>query len=158
MLVFSPANEKFAERARKFPGLIGCCNINWFLRWPEEALVDVSNKFLTGDKNFQVEATKEVEENLVSHIASVHNLVTEGCDLYFQKYRRAVFVTPKSYLAFIKGYKDVYNSKLKELTIQENNVKLGLKKLAEAEVDVAEMQGVLEAQESIMCIEQDSVP
>lgn len=147
VLVFSPANERFAERARKFPGLIGCCNIDWFLRWPEQALVDVSNRFLAGDKDFRVEATKKVEESLVTYIASVHNLVTEGCDEYFQKYRRAVHVTPKSYLAFIKGYKGVYRSKLGAIQKQENDVKVGLKKLDEAETDVDKMKGVLAEQE-----------
>jgi dynein heavy chain len=147
VLVFSPANEKFAERARKFPGLIGCCNIDWFLRWPEQALVDVSNAFLTSDTTFKIDGSAETENALVGHIASVHNLVTNGCEEYFQKYRRAVFVTPKSYLAFISGYKTVYKMKLAEIAIQENNVKTGLKKLAEAETDVDKMKGTLEVQE-----------
>lgn len=146
VLVFSPANEKFAERARKFPGLIGCCTIDWFLRWPEQALVDVSFKFLATDPNFKIEASKNVTQALVAHIASVHNLVTEGCDEYFQKYRRAVHVTPKSYLAFITGYKSVYTRKLSTLIVQENNVNTGLKKLAEAETDVDKMKGILEEQ------------
>src|SRR6185312_14286635 len=36
VLCFSPANEKFAERARRFPGLI-TCTIDWFLRWSNSA-------------------------------------------------------------------------------------------------------------------------
>lgn len=146
VLVFSPANEKFSERARKFPALIGCCTIDWFFRWPEQALVDVSHKFLASDPNFKIEATEKTTHSLVAHIASVHNLVTEACDEYFNRFRRAVHVTPKSYLAFIKGYKSVYTEKLSVTQQQEKNVTIGLQKLAEAEEDVDKMKGILEDQ------------
>ena len=146
VLCFSPANEKFAERARRFPGLISGCTIDWFLRWPEAALVDVSFKFLTEDKGFKVEADARVEKQLVRHIATVHNLVTEACDEYFAKFRRHVYVTPKSYLSYIRSYKEVYRTKLSEIATQQRNVETGLKKLKEAEVDVNRLQGVLEQQ------------
>eukprot|EP01035_Chromulina_nebulosa_P038073 gene38073-51424_t len=35
----SPVGVKFPERARKFPGIIAGCTIDWFLPWPKEALV-----------------------------------------------------------------------------------------------------------------------
>lgn len=38
-------------------------------------------------------------------MGKVHDLVTEVCDIYFQRMRRYVYVTPKSYLAFIDQYK-----------------------------------------------------
>jgi dynein heavy chain len=146
VLCFSPANEKFAERARRFPGLISGCTVDWFLRWPEQALVDVSFKFLTEDKDFKVEADSKVEKQLVRHIATVHNLVTEACDEYFQKFRRNVYVTPKSYLSYIKSYKLVYKQKLEAIQQQQRNVETGLKKLKEAEIDVGKLQLVLEQQ------------
>lgn len=31
--------DKFRDRARKFPGLISGCNMNWFFPWPTEALI-----------------------------------------------------------------------------------------------------------------------
>lgn len=46
ILAFSPVGTKFRERARKFPSLFSQCTIDWFLPWPEEALVSVSHKFL----------------------------------------------------------------------------------------------------------------
>jgi dynein heavy chain len=119
VLCFSPANEKFAERARKFPALISCCTINWFLRWPAEALQDVSTKFIANDDKFHVDASDDVKEKLIKHIAAVHDLVTTACEDYFQAFRRAVFVTPKSYLSFISAYKDTYTQKVKEIDIQK---------------------------------------
>jgi len=83
---------------------------------------------------------------LVRQIASVHNLVTESCDEYFAKFRRHVFVTPKSYLAFIKSYKQVYKQKFDGISQQQKNVETGLRKLKEAEVGVVRLQGELEQQ------------
>eukprot|EP00462_Mataza_sp_D1_P007532 CAMPEP_0175123998 /NCGR_PEP_ID=MMETSP0087-20121206/2542_1 /TAXON_ID=136419 /ORGANISM="Unknown Unknown, Strain D1" /LENGTH=4569 /DNA_ID=CAMNT_0016405727 /DNA_START=105 /DNA_END=13811 /DNA_ORIENTATION=+ len=146
VLCFSPANEKFAERARKFPGLISCCTINWFLRWPEEALVAVSTKFIAQDEQFKMDATDAVREKTIQHIANVHDLVTTACEDYFQQFRRAVFVTPKSYLSFISAYKETYNAKVADIALQQSNVERGLSKLKDAEVDVEEMKSVLEVQ------------
>ncbi len=46
MLCFSPVGSTLRVRARKFPALVNCTNIDWFHEWPEEALVSVSNRFL----------------------------------------------------------------------------------------------------------------
>lgn len=136
VMCFSPANEKFAERARRFPGVINNCTIDWFLRWPEQALRDVSNRFLTDDPNFKVTATPDVEQRLGGFIASVHTTVTSACEEYFQKFRRQVYVTPKSYLSYIQTFKEIYQLKHAEITLQSDNVINGLQRLREAENDV----------------------
>ena len=46
VLCFSPVGPKLVVRSRKFPGLFNCCSIDWFLRWPQAALIDVSTKFI----------------------------------------------------------------------------------------------------------------
>jgi len=46
MLCFSPVGNKFRERAQKFPALFNECTIDWFLPWPEEALVSVAESFV----------------------------------------------------------------------------------------------------------------
>jgi dynein heavy chain len=140
VLCFSPANEKFAERARRFPGIINNCTINWFLRWPEQALTDVSMKFLTEDKDFKVNATSTVERQLGRYIANVHQIVTDACEEYFQKFRRQVYVTPKSYLSYIQSYKKIYRQKHDEITQQTDNVAMGLQRLKEAEIDVENLK------------------
>jgi len=44
VLAFSPVGTKFRERSQKFPSLFSQCSIDWFLPWPEDALVSVSSK------------------------------------------------------------------------------------------------------------------
>lgn len=35
----SPVGDTLRIRCRKFPALINCCTLNWFVSWPQEALV-----------------------------------------------------------------------------------------------------------------------
>ena len=39
MLFMSPVGENFRRRIRMFPGIVNCTTIDWFLSWPNEALV-----------------------------------------------------------------------------------------------------------------------
>lgn len=73
MLCFSPVGQKFRDRARKFPALFNECIIDWFLPWPEEALVSVANTFIT--KFEQLDTTKEIKKELMKHMGNVHLLV-----------------------------------------------------------------------------------
>ena len=52
-------------------------------------------------------------------MGAVHLLVDDVCTQYFKRMRRQVFVTPKSYLAFIGFYKDLYLQKYKLLDRDE---------------------------------------
>ena len=51
----------------------------------------------------------------MQHMGNDHLLVNKGCEMYFQKMRRAVFVTPKSYLSYLNSYKDLYIDKYEGL-------------------------------------------
>ena len=73
-------------------------------------------------------------------------MVNDVCGLYYNKMRRHVYVTPKSYLSFIESYKAVYQDKVGLLEIQEKRVALGLSKLKQAETDVKLMQETLETE------------
>jgi dynein heavy chain len=61
--------------------------------------------------------------------------------------RRYVYVTPKSYLAFIDQYKQVYKSKFDGLNIEEQNIKRGLDRLKEAAEGVEELKIDLKKEE-----------
>lgn len=155
VLSFSPVGSKFRERARKFPALFSTCTIDWFLPWPEEALASVAQNFIskwTIDTNGKQETIKQLE----IHMGRVHQMVTDVCSVYYEKLRRQVFVTPKSYLSFIKMYYEVYQQKYEELKREEDNIRKGLKNVDEARKDISQMQKKLdiERKEQAVAAEQ----
>jgi len=86
-------------------------------------------------------------------MGKVHDMVTEVCTLYFQRMRRYVYVTPKSYLSFIEQYTSVYSKKYSELKEEEENIGKGLIKLAEAGQGVEELKEDLKKEEVQLNIE-----
>lgn len=136
-LCFSPVGAKFSRRAQQFPGLINGCTIDWFLPWPEEALISVSGKFID---EFPMACPDTVKDSLKAAMGQVHVDVTAACQEYFEKYRRHVYVTPKSYLSFIAGYKSLYDKKLVYVRDLATSINSGLAKMGEAKVDVNKMK------------------
>ena len=146
ILCMSPAHPLFATRARRFPGIFAACSINWFLSWPREALVSVAT-VLVGDQMESIECTADEKTALLEHMGEVHTLAMQMCDEYKRKTRRMrVHQTPKSYLAFLGDYRNMYTRKLKEVKQKASNVTLGLERLEKAAEDVASMSTVLEVE------------
>jgi dynein heavy chain, axonemal len=112
VLCFSPVGDKFRNRSLKFPGLVSGCTMDWFSRWPNEALRAVAEKFVS---EMDLVATDQVKKEIVYHMAFVHDLVTDACNNYFLQFRRRTHVTPKSYLSFL-GIKST-NSRLLQIVL-----------------------------------------
>jgi hypothetical protein len=68
----------------------------------------VSSKFID---EFKMACSEEDRSQLKLMMGHVHVYVTAACKEYFDKFRRHVYVTPKSYLSFIQGYKELYSRK-----------------------------------------------
>lgn len=146
VLCMSPANPLFSERARKFPGLISGCTIDWFLKWPEQALIEVAQGTFG---EFSIELQSQGPKlQLMAHMASVHTLVGNSCQEYYEQMRRRIHQTPKSYLSFLNTYRDMYSTKLNQIKQKEVRVNLGLEKIVKGGKDVEAMKLVLAEEES----------
>jgi hypothetical protein len=62
VLIVVQVGEKFRSRSLKFPGLISGCTMDWFQRWPKDALIAVSNHFLA---NYDIVCTPQVKQSVV---------------------------------------------------------------------------------------------
>ena len=140
VLCLSPVNARFAERARRFPGLTSGCTIDWFLPWPEAALAAVSTGVLEA---FPVEAEEATKRALMAHMGAVHTAVVRTCEEYGAATRRRVYQTPRSFLSFLASYKALYTAKLAETQAKEANVNRGLEKLITGAADVESLKIVL---------------
>ncbi|XP_009878765.1 PREDICTED: dynein heavy chain 8, axonemal [Charadrius vociferus] len=149
VLCFSPVGEKFRARSLKFPGLISGCTMDWFSRWPKEALVAVASYFLS---EFNMVCSGSVKTQIVETMGLFHDIVSESCENYFQRYRRRTYVTPKSYLSFINGYKEVYTEQLKIINEQAERMQIGLSKLMEASESVAKLSRELVIKEKELAL------
>ena len=129
VLCFSPVGPKFATRARMFPGLINGCLVDWYLPWPDAALVEVAMGYLV---DFKPEGGDDVKRGLIEHVAYVHAAVSQGTTQYFEQYRRAVYVTPRTYLAFLTAYSGTYLNKKEGIALLADNINTGLDKLVQA--------------------------
>ena len=149
ILCFSPVGEKFRNRSLKFPGLFSGCTMDWFMRWPKEALVEVSDHFLS---NYEMDTPQDVKESIIKSMGIIQDGVAEVCIEYFNRFRRQTHVTPKSYLSFLEGFKVIYTEKYSEIKMLASRMETGLSKLLEASASVAELSEQLAVKEKDLAI------
>ncbi|XP_052742928.1 dynein axonemal heavy chain 8 [Bicyclus anynana] len=144
VLCFSPVGEKFRSRALKFPGLISGSTMDWFQKWPKEALIEVAHHFLW---EFHVVCSTETKVQLIEIMGMVQDNVADTCSMYYDRFRRQTHVTPKSYLSFLEGYKVLYKEKHLYIAELARRMTTGLDKLVEAAASVDILKKELEVKE-----------
>jgi dynein heavy chain len=136
----SPVGDTLRVRCRQFPSLINCCTLDWFSRWPEEALLFVSSEFL---KELP-DVTEEVRKGLAIMCCKIHISVEEISNKFYESLRRRVYTTPKSYLDLINLYMSVLEKKRNEFHQNKLRLANGIAKLESTNSNIAELKIKLE--------------
>jgi dynein heavy chain len=135
-LCMSPVGETLRIRCRQFPSLVNCCTLDWFDRWPEQALLFVSSEFL----KTLPDTTDVVKQGLSEMCMKIHTSVEAMADKFYESLRRRVYTTPKSYLDLISLYIKMLEEKRNELQVNKNRLSQGLKKLNDTNANIAQLK------------------
>ena len=143
VLCFSPVGNVLRIRARKFPAIINCTNINWFHEWPYEALVSVSTNFLK-----ESGITPENILGSVSEVmAFVHHSTNQSSKNFEVTDKMHNYTTPKSFLELINLYTCLLKKQTAEMKNKIERFSTGLKKLNETKELVDDLKIELAIQE-----------
>lgn len=133
-ICMSPVGESFRNYCRMFPALINNTTINWFMRWPEDALQEVAEKFLG-----EIELPEEHLAGLATICSYAHIIAIEKSDIMRQELKRIFYVTPTNYIELLKSYSVILANTRKVIGKQRDKLSNGLNKLDEARALVEDM-------------------
>ena len=137
VLCMSPLGDAFRNRLRKFPSIVNCCTIDWFMEWPDEALQSVAARFLTSSN---LGFNPAIEKSLISFFQFIHQSIEKASIEFLNKMRRRFYVTPTSYLELLSTYNKVLTSKRVDVGTLRDRLKIGVDKLLSTEKAVNELQ------------------
>ncbi|XP_046489725.1 dynein axonemal heavy chain 6 [Neodiprion pinetum] len=139
MLCMSPVGDAFRRRCRMFPSLVNCCTIDWYTKWPDEALLSVAENTLAS----MMGADAPMLPALSTICVFMHESVEQMTVRFFNEVRRKYYTTPSSYLELLKLYASTLDTKKKKTLMTKDRISNGLRKLFETNETVSDMKAQL---------------
>lgn len=152
VLCFSPVGSTLRVRARKFPAIVNCAQIDWFHEWPQNALESVSKRFLAECEVLPV----ALNDSVSVFMAFVHETVNSMSKVYFQNEKRYNYTTPKSFLELISLFSKLLTQKDAEYKERIIRLQNGLIKLAQCAEQAESLKTDLAVQEVELKIKNDA--
>ncbi|CAK9798189.1 Dynein axonemal heavy chain 6 [Anthophora quadrimaculata] len=141
MICMSPIGDSFRRRCRMFPSLVNCCTIDWFTKWPNDALLSVAENSL----HPIVPNDPEKLAALSFICVLIHETVETVTARFFVEMRRRYYTTPSSYLELLKLFQLTLERRKKEILLLRSKIFNGLSKLRETNEMVTVMKEQLTA-------------
>ena len=141
VLSTTPAGTSFRRRCRLYPPLINCCTIDWFDKWPLDALQSVAISFLeTSGLAEDQESNSALMASVSKVFVEVYRSVEEETQKFYDELHRRYYTTPTSYMEFVRLYLSKLNEKRAEFSFNRDRLCIGLQKLLESNSLVGTMQ------------------
>ncbi|KAG5494118.1 hypothetical protein JKF63_01953 [Porcisia hertigi] len=131
VLSMSPSGDALRTRCRNFPSLINNTTIDWFQKWPAQALEAVGRKVLAEET-----LPDELRTPIVEHMVHVHLTADKLSTQYQNELKRYNYVTPKNYLGFLANYAKLLVTRREDIDDIVKKFTIGLEKLLHAETEV----------------------
>ncbi|KAG5468437.1 hypothetical protein LSCM1_02417 [Leishmania martiniquensis] len=131
VLSMSPSGDALRTRCRNFPSLINNTTIDWFQKWPAQALEAVGRKVLAEET-----LPEELRVPIVEHMVHVHLTADKLSSRYQSELKRHNYVTPKNYLGFLANYAKLLVTRREDIDDIVKKFTIGLEKLQRAEAEV----------------------
>ncbi|KAG7211512.1 hypothetical protein KM043_010780 [Ampulex compressa] len=149
MICMSPIGDAFRRRCRMFPSLVNCCTIDWFTKWPNDALLSVAEDSLS----VIVDNDKEKLAALSSICVSIHESVEDATVRFFLEMGRRYYTTPSSYLELLKLFRTTLDKKKKKILLLKSKIANGLNIKAE-ETEILEVDARKDLEAAIPALEE----
>ncbi|XP_051041734.1 dynein axonemal heavy chain 14 [Phodopus roborovskii] len=137
-MIMSPAGSNFRQKCRVYPSMITSCTIDWYQKWPDEALLIVANSYLA--EKLKVENKEDKIRQFSPMCAEIHKSMKDLNTKYFEDTGRHYYITPSSYLKFLETFTHILRMRQDEMQIKRNRFYMGLSKILEATALVTDMQ------------------
>lgn len=141
-----PEESAFRTTMQRFPVILSSCQTIWMLPWAGGTLNDVAGIHFS---DFSVSLSIEVHE-LSEYAARVHTLIQEKIDEYTAGQKSQIYITPRTFVAFINAFKSIYETQSKVLEDRLQRIQTALKKLRDAGYQVSEMKSDLLQREGVL--------
>ena len=134
VLAMSPVGSALRDRIRNFPSLVNCCTIDWFMRWPDEALEAVCEVVLADADLFPEQGRPVATACRVLHQSA------ELLSAHLERQRRHIYVTPTSYLELLLTYKMLLGTEREKTLRLRAGYERGVQKLLFTADEVQKMR------------------
>ena len=141
----SPIGDQFRSRLRMFPSLVNCMTIDWFTKWPAEALKQVANRIFQKKASGGCATTiQENIKNLADMCVTMHVTIEEQSEEMWNSLKRRNYTTPTSYLSLLDSYMTMLETSISYTNEQLRRFQSGLDTLASTSTMVEKLKQELQ--------------
>ncbi|MCQ2815716.1 MAG: AAA family ATPase, partial [archaeon] len=136
----SPVGDLLRVRVRRFPALLNCCSLDWFMPWPTEALFSCCTSSLDNSKLMD----EDTKKKFVDLMVEAHKQIEKLKEDFYVEMGRRVYVTPKTFLDMVNLMLEILEKKKEQREAKINILDQGTKKLEVTKEEIGKLNVMIE--------------